>query len=168
MTIPESVQLVLRAAKIAKGGEIFVLDMGEPVKIKDLAYNLIRLAGLVPNKDIKITYTGLRPGEKLYEELLITNDSNQIKTEIDKIFIEQSVKINEKKLLEVVYDLRIAAANMEIEKELRLIEYLVPTYKRTPNSQGKVEIVESVEGKEDTDKETASNDVVRVVDFEMA
>jgi FlaA1/EpsC-like NDP-sugar epimerase len=135
MTIPEAVQLVLRASVIAKGGEIFVLDMGEPVKIKDLAYNLIRLAGLVPDKDIKIEYTGLRPGEKLYEELLITSDSGQTKTEIDKIFIEKSIKIDEAILLESIYNLQIAAINMDKEKELELIEKLVPTYKRTPNNK---------------------------------
>lgn len=135
MTIPEAVQLVLRASVIAKGGEIFVLDMGEPVRIKDLAYNLIRLAGLVPEKDIKIVYTGLRPGEKLYEELLITSDSNQTETELDKIFIEESTKINEADLLEAIYQLQMAAVNMDKEKELKLIEHLVPTYKRTPNNK---------------------------------
>lgn len=134
MTIPEAVQLVLRAAKIATGGEIFVLDMGEPVKIKDLAYNLIRLAGLVPDKDIKVTYTGLRPGEKLYEELLITEKSGQTKTEIDKIFIEQPTYVNEVHLLDAISNLQKAALNMDTETELKLIENLVPTYKRTPNN----------------------------------
>jgi FlaA1/EpsC-like NDP-sugar epimerase len=133
MTIPEAVQLVLRAAKIAKGGEIFVLDMGEPVKIKDLAYNLIRLAGLTPTKDIEVTYTGLRPGEKLYEELLITEDSGQTKTEIDKIFIEKSTYVNEAHLLDTLRNLQTAAINMDTETELTLIEDLVPTYVRTPN-----------------------------------
>lgn len=139
MTIPEAVQLVLRAAKIATGGEIFVLDMGEPVKIKDLAYNLIKLAGLIPDKDIKITYTGLRPGEKLYEELLITDDKGQTKTEIDKIFIEKSTYINEAKLFKTVGSLYTAAAEMDMERELTLIEDLVPTYKRTLNSRAKPE-----------------------------
>ncbi|MPM65816.1 UDP-N-acetyl-alpha-D-glucosamine C6 dehydratase [bioreactor metagenome] len=134
MTIPEAVQLVLRAAKIATGGEIFVLDMGEPVKIKDLAYNLIRLAGLVPDKDIKITYTGLRPGEKLYEELLITEKSGQTRTEIDKIFIEKPTYVNEVHLLDAISNLHKAALNLETETELKLIENLVPTYKRTPNN----------------------------------
>jgi FlaA1/EpsC-like NDP-sugar epimerase len=137
MTIPEAVQLVLRAAKIATGGEIFVLDMGEPVKIKDLAYNLIRLAGLVPDKDIKITYTGLRPGEKLYEELLITEKSGQTKTEIDKIFIEEPSYVNEVHLLDAMNNLHKAALNMDTETELKLIENLVPTYKRTPNNINK-------------------------------
>ncbi len=135
MTIPEAVQLVLRAATIATGGEIFVLDMGEPVKIKDLAYNLIRLAGLVPDKDIKITYTGLRPGEKLYEELLITEEKEQTKTEIDKIFIEKSTHINEVKLFNTINNLHTAAVNMDTETQLKLIEDIVPTYMRTPNNQ---------------------------------
>lgn len=135
MTIPEAVQLVLQASTIAKGGEIFVLDMGEPVKIKDLAYNLIRLAGLVPDKDIKITYTGLRPGEKLYEELLITEDSGQTKTEIEKIFIEKPTYIDEVQLFDYIRDMQEAAYNMDLEKEIKLIENLVPTYKRTLNNK---------------------------------
>ena len=70
MTIPESVQLVLEASAMGKGGEIFIFDMGSPIKIVDMAENMIKLAGLIRNKDIKIVFTGLRPGEKLYEELL--------------------------------------------------------------------------------------------------
>lgn len=140
MTIPEAVQLVLKASVIAKGGEIFVLDMGEPIKIKDLAYNLIKLAGLIPEKDIKIEYTGLRPGEKLYEELLITSDSNQEKTEIEKIFVEESEKINDMKLFDIIRELHTAAVGMDLEKELSLIEKLVPTYRRTPNRKLEVEV----------------------------
>jgi len=88
MTIPEAVQLVIQAGAYATGGEIFVLDMGEPVKIMDLAENIIRLSGYVPNVDIDIEITGLRPGEKLYEELLI-NDNNVEKTAHQKIFVEK-------------------------------------------------------------------------------
>lgn len=148
MTIPEAVQLVMRAAAIAKGGEIFVLDMGEPVKIKDLAFNLIRLSGLVPNQDIKIKYTGLRPGEKLYEELLISDSSKQIKTNLDKIFIEKPIELNIQMLFENIKKLESAAYNIDIEKVIALIELLVPTYKHTPNEQKEQYIVESEESVE--------------------
>ena len=92
MTIPEAVGLVLQAMTYAKGGEIFVLNMGEPVKIYDLAVSLIRLSGLVPNEDIKIEITGLRPGEKLYEEILM-NEEGLEKTSHDKIFIAEPMNI---------------------------------------------------------------------------
>lgn len=129
MTIPEAVQLVLQAGSMAQGGEIFVLDMGEPVKIKDLAYNLIRLSGLEPNIDIDVNCTGLRPGEKLYEELLIDKDKGQAKTEIDKIFIEKPTDIDEIELSKCIEELKIASKQMDICKEIELIEKLVPTYK---------------------------------------
>lgn len=128
MTIPEAVQLVLQAGGLAKGGEIFVLDMGEPVKIKDLAYNLIRLSGLEPNVDIDVIYTGLRPGEKLYEELLIGKNKGQTKTDIDKIFIEKATYIDKDKLRTCLDELKVASFNMDIEKEIEVIEELVPTY----------------------------------------
>jgi len=135
MTIPEAVQLVLRASSMAEGGEIFVLDMGEPVKIKDLAYNLIKLSGLEPEVDINIEYTGLRPGEKLYEELLISHDKNQIKTNIDKIFIERPTVFDENELFELIKELEQAAYNTDIDKIIFLLEKLVPTYKRTTNEK---------------------------------
>lgn len=133
MTIPEAVQLVLRAATIAEGGEIFVLDMGEPVKIKDLAYNLIRLSGLEPEVDIEIKYTGLRPGEKLYEELLITSDNNQTSTVIDKVFIEEPIPVDETILFDTIKNIECAARELDREKIFELMEKLVPTYKRTTN-----------------------------------
>lgn len=134
MTIPEAVQLVLRASSMAEGGEIFVLDMGEPVKIKDLAYNLIKLSGLQPEIDINIEYTGLRPGEKLYEELLISHDKNQIKTNIEKIFIERPTEFDEYELFELIKELEKAAYNLDIERIILLIEKLVPTYIWTLNA----------------------------------
>ena len=88
MTIPEAVSLILQCSLFAKGGEIFILDMGKPVKISTLAEKLIRQSGFIPYKDIQIIETGLRPGEKLYEELLLDKE-NQIKTENKKIYIEQ-------------------------------------------------------------------------------
>lgn len=93
MTIPEAVNLVLQCGAYAKGGEIFILDMGEPVKILDLAKKMIRLSGHVPGQDIKIEFTGLRPGEKLYEELLIDED-NLVETENDRIFVAQMGEID--------------------------------------------------------------------------
>ncbi len=133
MTIPEAVQLVLRASSMAQGGEVFVLDMGEPVKIKDLAYKLIKLSGLEPEVDINIEYTGLRPGEKLYEELLITQDKDQIKTDIEKIFIEKPNEFDEYELFKLIGELEKAADDIDVEDILILIEKLVPTYKRTNN-----------------------------------
>ena len=98
MTIPEAVSLVLQAGAYAKDGEIFVLDMGEPVRIDDLARNMIRLSGLEPDIDIKIKYTGLRPGEKLYEELLLDTEGIE-KTANDLIFIGHPTTVDEKDLL---------------------------------------------------------------------
>jgi FlaA1/EpsC-like NDP-sugar epimerase len=93
MTIPEAVGLILQSGVYASGGEIFVLDMGQPIKIVDLAEKMIRQAGLTPHEDIQIEFTGLRPGEKLYEELLIDIENN-VKTANEKIFIERTVKLD--------------------------------------------------------------------------
>jgi len=101
MTIPEAVQLVLEAGGYAKGGEIFILDMGEPIKIVDLAKKMIRLSGYTPFKDIKIKYIGLKPGEKLFEELVIDERSIN-RTQYDKILIARPENIDLKKLLEQI------------------------------------------------------------------
>ena len=98
MTIPEAVSLVLNAGGLAKGGEIFVLDMGDPVKITDLARNLIKLAGLEEGKDIDIVFTGLRPGEKLYEELLMDEEGLRT-TESEKIFIGTALSMDHEEIL---------------------------------------------------------------------
>ncbi len=127
MTIPEAVSLVLQAGAYAKGGEIFVLDMGNQVRIYDLAVNMIRLSGLEPFKDIDIKITGLRPGEKLYEEKLMDEEGMK-KTENDMIFIGKPLEIDEKNLFEKVNQLYIEAYN-ETEKMKELVHELVPTYK---------------------------------------
>ncbi len=126
MTIPEAVSLVLQAGAYAKGGEIFVLDMGEQVKIYDLAKNLIRLSGYEPGKDIKIEITGLRPGEKLYEERLMAEEG-LIKTANDKISIGKPIDFDEDKLLEVL-DKLYDEAYAESEEIKALVKELVPTY----------------------------------------
>ena len=129
MTIPEAAQLVLQAMSYAKGGEIFVLDMGEPVKIYDLAVSLIKLSGYEPDIDIPIVFTGLRPGEKLYEELLMKEEGLQ-KTENKKIFIGEPTKLDEKDILEKLAKLKKLIENEEtpIEEIKDTIQEVVPTY----------------------------------------
>ena len=129
MTIPEAVQLILQAVTYAKVGEIFVLDMGEPVKIYDLAVSLIRLMGYEPNVDIPIIITGLRPGEKLYEELLMAEEG-LVSTKHDKIFITQPMHLEEKELNEKLYELGNIKYNEDysIEKVKEVMKNVVPTY----------------------------------------
>ena len=126
MTIPEAVSLVLHAGAYAQGGEIFILDMGEPVKILDLAENMIRLSGLVPGEDIEIKFTGLRPGEKLYEELLI-DDDNKKETANKRIFIGQPIKIDEAEFDEKMKELEKATFS-EDENIRQVVKKLVPEY----------------------------------------
>lgn len=126
MTIPEAVSLVLQAGVYAKGGEIFVLDMGEPVKILDLAKNLIRLSGYKVDEDIKIEFTGLRPGEKLYEELLM-NEEGLTDTENKLIHIGKPIEFDEVKFYAQLYNLE-KAVDMECEDVRPMIQEIVPTY----------------------------------------
>lgn len=128
MTIPEACQLVLQAGAIAKGGEIFILDMGEPVKIIDLAKNLIRLSGFEPYKDIDIKITGLRPGEKLYEELLL-NLENSVATEYEKIFIEKPIVHDVEALKDGLERLDKVKNTLDKKDITDILKDMVPTFK---------------------------------------
>lgn len=128
MTIPEAVQLVLQAGTMAKGGEIFVLDMGEPVKITNLAEDLIRLSGFEPYQDIDIVFSGLRPGEKLFEELLL-DDEGISKTYHEKIFIGRPLVFSED-VVKTAFDELIDAMNIRnIDRVEQTILKLIPTYR---------------------------------------
>lgn len=129
MTIPEAAQLVIQAACYAKGGEIFVLDMGKPVRIYDLAENLIRLSGYTPGVDIKIEIIGLRPGEKLYEELLMAEEGLE-STAHSKIFVGKPCDIDMQTLEEKLSLLNIAVNSHDNEKIRDIMEEVVPTYIR--------------------------------------
>lgn len=126
MTIPEAVQLVIQAGGLAKGGEIFVLDMGSPVKIDALARDLIRLSGFRPDEDIKIEYTGLRPGEKLYEELLMSEEGLS-DTEVDKIFVAKPMHYAYECLSEQILTLRDYFGDSI--KLISKVKEIVPTFK---------------------------------------
>jgi len=130
MTIPEAAQLVLQSGAYAQGGEIFVLDMGKPVKIYDLAWDLIRLSGFEPNKDIKIEVTGLRPGEKLYEELLMSEEG-LINTKHAKIFIGKPTFSDLDVIKERLAELAVIIEQDDVEALMVKIREIVPTYKRT-------------------------------------
>ena len=127
MTIPEAVSLVLEAGAYAKNGEIFVLNMGEPVKIDDLARNMIRLSGYEPDVDIMIKYTGLRPGEKLYEELLMNEEGMQT-TENDRIFVGRQIEFDEETFEQSLHELE-QASNSESRKIREIVHRIVPEYK---------------------------------------
>jgi FlaA1/EpsC-like NDP-sugar epimerase len=138
MTIPESVQLIMQAGAMGKGGEIFLLDMGEPVRIVDLARDMIRLSGLEPDKDIRITFTGLRPGEKLYEELLTAGE--EIKATLhDKIKIAGSEQQDWKSPLEDIEELLEAIPAGFSGAIMEKIKKLVPDFQPEnggPNGSG--------------------------------
>ena len=128
MTIPEAVQLVLEAGAMADGGEIFVLNMGEPVRIYDLACDLIRLSGLEPEVDIDIVFTGLRPGEKLFEEISM-RDEDVSKTDNDKIFIMKPMEFDSDTLSSTIKQLEKVAVEGTPDEMFKVVKTLVPTFK---------------------------------------
>jgi FlaA1/EpsC-like NDP-sugar epimerase len=130
MTIPEAVQLVMEASSISRGGELFVLDMGKMIKIYDLATTMIRLSGLEPEKDIKIEISGLRPGEKMYEELQL-NSEELSKTSNDRIFVFRSDTYDAAKFEADFEKLMNAFDKRNLEKILQQMEKMIPTYKRS-------------------------------------
>jgi FlaA1/EpsC-like NDP-sugar epimerase len=128
MTIPEATQLVLQAGCLGKGGDIFVLDMGEPVRIMDLAIQLIKLSGLTPYEDIEIQITGLRPGEKLFEELLIEGEG-VMPTSHEKICVLASLTVNREKLLDTYNQLLDAACSSDIGTVMQVLKYTLPEFR---------------------------------------
>ena len=151
MTIPEAAQLVLTCGSMARKGELFVLDMGKPVKILDLAESMIRLSGYEPYKEINIVETGLRPGEKLYEELLIKTEELD-KTDNEMIFVERDEPLNREKILEKLEMLRRAADSEDDEAVRRALKKAVPTYKSASRVNSMAE--ESEEMKESNQSRT--------------
>lgn len=127
MTISEAVSLVLEAGAMAQGGEIFVLDMGKPMRILDLAENLIKLSGFIPYKDIQIVFTGLRPGEKLYEELLMDEEGLR-KTENRKIFIGAPIQLNDHTFFDHLMALKQIAYSNNSENLVQALIDMVPTF----------------------------------------
>lgn len=132
MTIPEAVSLVLQAGAMASGGEIFVLDMGDPVKITTLAENLIRMYGKVPYKDVEIRFTGLRPGEKLFEELLMDEEGLK-STANKKIFIGNQIDIEPQQLLTKLDKLKEYAELNDADKTVEMLCDIVPTFNHKTN-----------------------------------
>jgi len=128
MTIPEAVSLILQAATMGNGGEIFVLDMGESVKITDLAEQMIRLTGLEPGHDIEITFTGLRPGEKLYEELFHEAEALQT-TSHPKIMLSGSREVDWAAMQLQLKTLRLACSSRDIARLHRELKHLVPEFR---------------------------------------
>ena len=133
MTISEAVSLVITASTIAKGGEVFVLDMGNQVRILDLAENLIRLSGLIPYRDIQIVFTGLRPGEKLYEELLLSEEG-VTDTDEKKIFIGKPGDVDREEFFERLAELKALAYSNDREKVAQMIIDMVPTFMHEENT----------------------------------
>jgi len=131
MTISEASQLVIQAGGLGIGEEVFILEMGEPLKIVDLARNLIKLSGFAPDEDIKIKFTGIRPGEKLFEELMTEKERNRVLGESghEKIFIAQTEDVKGEKLEKDIAELEALAKDLDDEGIVRKLQEMVPTYK---------------------------------------
>ena len=131
MTISEASQLVIQAGGLGIGEEVFILEMGEPLKIVDLARNLIKLSGFAPDEDIKIKFTGIRPGEKLFEELMTEKERNRVPGESghEKIFIAQTEDVRGDKLEKDIAELEVLAKDLDNEGIVRKLQEIVPTYK---------------------------------------
>ena len=126
MTIPEAASLVIQASNFSKNGDLFILDMGEQVYIRDLVENMIILSGFIPNQDINIVYTGIRPGEKLYEELFL-NSENALKTEHPKVFrVIEEEKMCPEKILEIIKNIYEASLNGKYRQMLEIIDSFAP------------------------------------------
>lgn len=134
MTIPEASQLVIQAGAMASGGEIFILDMGKPVKIVDLAKDLIRLSGFEPGKDIQIEFTGVRPGEKLFEEIL-TSEEGTTATKHKRIFVARPNHIDHEAIEGLVQKIRERGSYMDREEINTSIRTLLPDFGKTINTQ---------------------------------
>lgn len=140
MTIPESVQLVLEAGAMGKGGEIFIFDMGKPVKIVDLAYKMIKLAGLIPDDDIKVVFTGLRPGEKLYEELLQA-DEHDIPTHHEKIRISKVITYPYEEVVKNITELIALNKENDDFEVVRKMKEIVPEFKSQNSKYEDIDVI---------------------------
>jgi FlaA1/EpsC-like NDP-sugar epimerase len=129
MTIPEAASLILQAAAMGKGSEIFMLDMGEPVKVLDLAHDLVRLHGKMPNVDIDIRFIGLRPGEKLYEELLVEGEGI-VPTDHPKIMVKRSIDVNRADVIKSIEELGLMIENCDPDAVIEKLCEVVPDYIR--------------------------------------
>jgi len=156
MTIPEASKLVIQAGAYGKGGEVFILDMGEPVRIVDLAEDLIRLAGLEVGRDIEIKFTGIRPGEKLYEELLTASEGITA-TRNSKIFIAKPEEVDEQALMALVEKLEMAARVGKPRNIIRGFQEIVPSF--APNR----DMIHNEKPRHETPKKTEGKPKLRVV-----
>ena len=139
MTIPEACRLVMEAAVMSAGNQIFVFDMGEPVKIVDLAERMIRLAGYIPGEDIKIKFIGLRPGEKLYEEVL-SNEENTLPTGHTKIRVARVREYKRNDILKVYDKLAELALAVKVEDTVRLMKRVVPEFKSNNSEYERLDV----------------------------